>query len=76
MLERELEFNRVSAALEAIAGQSLCIANPPRLTPLGFPLWVERVASQVSNESWRDRVERMTVQLENAADKPKKANRK
>ncbi|MBO9469276.1 ligase-associated DNA damage response DEXH box helicase [Endozoicomonas sp. G2_2] len=74
VLERELEFNRVHAALERIAQQSLCVANPPRLTPLGFPLWVERVASQVSNESWRDRVERMTVQLEKAADKkPRKS---
>ncbi|GAB3671822.1 ligase-associated DNA damage response DEXH box helicase [Salinisphaera aquimarina] len=69
VLERELEFNRVRAALERISAQSLCVTNPPRLTPLGFPLWVERVASQVSNESWRDRVERMTVQLEKAADK-------
>ena len=69
VLERELEFNRVHGALVRIAQQSLCIAQPPRLTPLGFPLWVERVASQVTNESWRDRVERMTVQLEKAADR-------
>jgi ATP-dependent Lhr-like helicase len=69
VLERELEFNRVHAALARIQEQSLRIAQPPRLTPLGFPLWVERVASQVSNESWRERVERMTVQLEKAADR-------
>ena len=69
VLERELEFDRVHGALVRIATQALCVTNPPRLTPLGFPLWVERVASQVSNESWRDRVERMTVQLEKAADK-------
>lgn len=69
VLERELEFDRVSAALARIQQQDLCLTRPPRLTPLGFPLWVERVASQVSNESWRDRVQRMTVQLEKAADK-------
>ena len=69
VLERELEIQRVRAALERIAAQKLVLTRPPRLTPMAFPLWVERVASQVSNESWRDRVERMTVQLEKAADK-------
>ncbi|MES1923867.1 ligase-associated DNA damage response DEXH box helicase [Salinisphaera sp. T31B1] len=74
VLERELEFNRVRDALAAIGSQTLCLTEPPRLTPLGFPLWVERVASQVTGESWRDRVERMTVQLEKAADRRPKAS--
>ncbi len=76
VLERELEIERLKTALTRIAGQTLKLTEPPRLTPLGFPLWVERVASQVSNESWRDRVDRMTVQLEKAADKPAKTVRK
>jgi ATP-dependent Lhr-like helicase len=71
VLERELEIERLRAVLTRIATQTIKLTEPPRLTPLGFPLWVERVASQVSNESWRDRVERMTVQLEKAADKKK-----
>ena len=69
VLERELELGRLRGALDRIDGQSLRLVSPRRLTPMGFPLWVERVASQVSNESWRDRVERMTVQLEKAADR-------
>ncbi|WP_423822667.1 ligase-associated DNA damage response DEXH box helicase [Salinisphaera sp. SPP-AMP-43] len=69
VLERELEIGRLRSALQQIATQSIRLAEPLRLTPLGFPLWVERVASQVTGESWRDRVERMTVQLEKAADK-------
>ncbi|MES1953061.1 ligase-associated DNA damage response DEXH box helicase [Salinisphaera hydrothermalis] len=69
VLERELEIGRLRSALQQIATQAIRLAEPPRLTPLGFPLWVERVASQVTGESWRDRVARMTVQLEKAADK-------
>ncbi|HET7315787.1 ligase-associated DNA damage response DEXH box helicase [Salinisphaera sp.] len=75
VLERELEIGRLRSALSAIANQSIRLAEPPRLTPLGFPLWVERVASQVTGESWRDRVERMTVQLEKAADRKKSARK-
>lgn len=69
VLERELEIGRLRGALSRIQSQSIRLMRPPRLTPLAFPLWVERVASQVSNESWRDRVARMTVQLEKAADR-------
>ena len=69
VLARELEIDRLRAALSRIGDQSIRLAEPPRLTPLGFPLWVERVASQVTNESWKDRVARMTVQLEKAADR-------
>ncbi|RJS92932.1 ligase-associated DNA damage response DEXH box helicase [Salinisphaera sp. Q1T1-3] len=69
VLERELEIGRLRSALARVGEQSIRLAEPPRLTPLGFPLWVERVASQVSNESWKDRVARMTVQLEKAADR-------
>jgi ATP-dependent Lhr-like helicase len=42
------------------------------LTPLAFPLWAERLQFQVSSESWKDRVQRMAVQLEKAADGPTK----
>lgn len=69
VLERELEIERLREALTRIMAQTIKLTEPPRLTPLGFPLWVERVASQVSNESWKDRVARMTVQLEKAADR-------
>ncbi len=74
VLERELEIERIRKALSCIARQSLIVTEPPRLTPLAFPLWVERVASQVTTESWRDRVERMTQSLEKAADNKKPVN--
>lgn len=38
----------------------------PRLTPLAFPIWAERVQARVSTESWRDRVQRMSMRLERA----------
>lgn len=69
VLERELEIERLRRALAGMGAQSLRLTRPLRLTPLAFPLWAERVASQVSSESWRDRIERMTLQLEKAVDR-------
>ena len=41
----------------------------PRLTPLAFPLWVERLRGGVHADDWKSRVERMLVQLEKAANR-------
>ncbi len=68
VLENQLEARRMRATLEAIAGRRLVIERPERLTPLAFPLWAERLQSQiVSSEGWRERVERMAASLERAA---------
>jgi ATP-dependent Lhr-like helicase len=39
----------------------------PRLTPFAFPIWADRLRTQVSSEDWTDRVQRMLDQLEDAA---------
>lgn len=69
VLESQLDMSRLSACLDTLKAQRLVLQPTDRLTPLAFPLWVERIASQVTTESWRDRVERMVVQLEKASDK-------
>ncbi len=70
MLSRELEFSRLDATLERLAGVDLCLQTPPRLTPLAFPLWAERLQNRVvSSEDWRTRVTRMVERLEAAADR-------
>ena len=64
LFEGQLELERLQGTLDGIAGQSLRLTNPPRLTPLAFPLWVSRIRSQVSSEDWQTRVQAMLARLE------------
>lgn len=57
----------VAALLAAIARTRLVLRNPPRLTPLAFPLWAEGIRAHLSTEDWRARVARMAARLEQAA---------
>lgn len=68
VLEAQLEFVRIFAALERIAGRRIVITEPRRLTPLSFPLWATRLQSQtLSTESWQTRIERAARELESYA---------
>lgn len=68
VLEQQLEVERMREVLERIACDRLTIVETERLTPLSFPLWAESLRSQhASSESWSDRVQRMVLQLEEAA---------
>jgi len=69
VLEREIERDRLQEGLERMAGLERTETTPPRLTPLAFPIWAERIQAQVTSESWKDRVARMVVRLEKAADR-------
>jgi ATP-dependent helicase Lhr and Lhr-like helicase len=65
VLESQLEFSRISTALQHLAGRHLHITQPQRLTPLAFPIWASRLQTQmVSTESWQQRIERAARQLE------------
>ncbi len=69
VLESQLEFARLRATLARMRAQRPMHCRPARLTPLAFPLWAERLQTQVmSSEDWRTRVLRMAAQLERAAD--------
>jgi hypothetical protein len=52
----------VQQTLQAL--QVFSVQHPASLTPLGFPLWAERLRGQFSNEDWRTRVQRAAQQLE------------
>ena len=67
VLEEELEALRLTAALERSRAQTIRLTTPQRLTPLAFPLWVDRIQTRLSTESWQDRVARMLGDLEAAA---------
>jgi ATP-dependent Lhr-like helicase len=61
------DATRVRAVLDAIGAARLVLRAPPRLTPFAFPLWAEGIRGHLSNEDWRERVERMAARLEQAA---------
>jgi ATP-dependent Lhr-like helicase len=67
VLEEELEVVRLRRGLEAMSTLEHVWTTPPRLTPLAFPIWAERIQASVSSESWLDRVRRMARRLEEAA---------
>ena len=69
VLEAQLETRRMEAALSRLAQYSVTIIETQRLSPFAFPLWAERLQSQImSNETWQARVARMAARLNGASD--------
>lgn len=64
VLERELEYSRVEAALIEIQKRAFRFASPKRLTPFLFPLWAENISSRVKAETAQTRLEKIAHQLE------------
>ncbi|HEX6042186.1 ligase-associated DNA damage response DEXH box helicase [Longimicrobium sp.] len=68
VLERQLESSRLGRTLERLAAGRVAVTTPRRTPPLAFPLLVDRTREAVTSESLADRVRRMQVALEKAAD--------
>jgi ATP-dependent Lhr-like helicase len=69
VLDRQLEQTRLSRALERLSFSRLLITEPPRPTPLAFPILVDRLRDQVTSEALPDRIEKMSLVLEREADR-------
>ena len=70
VLDAQLESQRMRLALERLQASEICIVETDRLSPFAFPLWAERLQSQImSSETWRERVQRMADRLNAAARK-------
>lgn len=67
VLEQQLEASRLENAMSRIVGHLIITKSPPKITPLGFPLWVDKLRERVSSESLSDRIRKMQTQLEQAA---------
>jgi len=67
VLAHELDFGRMEAALAGMRTRSLVMVPIAQPTPFAFPLMVERLRETVSTEKLADRVARMLVELERAA---------
>ena len=68
VLERQLERSRLGRTLERLSNSRVSILDVPHITPLAFPLLVDRTRDMVSSERLADRVKKMQLQLERAAD--------
>ena len=69
VLDRQLELTRLRAALLRITSGQLILIEPPKLTPMSFPLFAEQIGSQqLRSETPTQRIERISKQLELAAD--------
>ena len=64
VLERQLEAKRLIQKLREIQAQTFILKKPKNLTPFSFPLWAESLRTQVSSESWSERVQKMALDLE------------
>ncbi|QEG02725.1 putative ATP-dependent helicase Lhr [Stieleria maiorica] len=76
VLDLQLEANRMFAALDRIGESRIRIQEPRKVTPLAFPLLVDKLRERVSSESLRDRVARMQAELEKAADRSSSRKKK
>lgn len=72
VLYDQLEEQRLRNVLERIAQQKIVIQRLKRPSPFCFPIMVEFLRGQVSNESLEDRVAKLINQLENNKDVDKK----
>jgi ATP-dependent helicase Lhr and Lhr-like helicase len=72
VLERQLDRPRMLAALQAAQHDRIELVETPRLSPLAFPLWAERINSQLSSENALARIQRMAAELE----RPRPARRR
>jgi ATP-dependent helicase Lhr and Lhr-like helicase len=67
VLEFQLEAGRMLTALQRLSTSRIVIETPTRVTPLAFPLLVDKLRDRVSSETLGDRIARMQAELEKAA---------
>lgn len=70
VFEQQLEVRRLIDAMARVAASPIIAVHTPKLTPLAFPIWADRLRQQqLSSERWDQRVRRMAEQLERAASR-------
>jgi ATP-dependent Lhr-like helicase len=67
VLEKQLEKFRLATALERLRESRLVITQPPKPTPLAFPILVDRLRDSISTESVATQISRLVSELESAA---------
>lgn len=67
VLDQQLDLQRLRDTLVELASMQRVEIATPRLTPFAFPIWADRLRTQISSEAWSDRIQRMVLQLERDA---------
>ncbi len=68
VLEAQLDYRELELVLQRMHGLRWRVEQPRALTPLSFPLWADRLQTQIlSTETWQSRVEREARRLEKIA---------
>ncbi len=70
VLERQMDFHRLADTLRRLQNRQLILRECPRLTPLAFPLWADRISHAVGKDDPAEVLARMLQELETAAAKP------
>jgi ATP-dependent Lhr-like helicase len=69
VLQQQLEANRMQLALQRIESNQIVVTHPIKVTPMAFPLLVDKLRERLSSESLQQRVLKLQQQLERAAGK-------
>lgn len=67
VLQKSLEQSRLHTCLLRLSSSRPLITEPPRPTPMAFPILVDRLRETVGEESIEDRIRRLAGELEEAA---------
>jgi ATP-dependent Lhr-like helicase len=67
VLERQLEFSRLAAALRRIAATPVLLRQTHKPSPFAFPIMVGRFREKLTSEKLADRVRRMQLEYDKAA---------
>lgn len=68
VLDRNLERSRLRDCLLRLQDSELLCTEPPKPTPMSFPLLVDRLRDTVASEASSDRILKIVAQLEKAAN--------
>jgi len=72
VLDFQLETSRLTDVLMRIETRSIITTKPPKVTPLAFPLYVDRLRENISSETLAQRIRAMTAGLDADADQSTK----
>ncbi|HEX7558844.1 MAG TPA: ligase-associated DNA damage response DEXH box helicase, partial [Usitatibacter sp.] len=67
VLERQLEFSRLSEGLRRMATTQVLVRQTHKPSPFAFPIMVSRFREKLSSEKLADRVRRMQLEYDTAA---------
>ena len=67
VLERQLEFSRLAAALRRMAATPVLLRQTHKPSPFAFPIMVGRFREKLTSEKLADRVRRMQLEYDRAA---------